>query len=102
MVGGAPNQMNVIVGIDFSITHDPTLYITQRYLADVGAYLGSPSYYGTFDQNGSLYQWNDLDGKPFPFSHTTQSKSYLRCSRFLWLLSHLLVPLQLACAYEPQ
>jgi len=67
VVGGAPNQMNVIVGIDFSITQDPTLYTTQRYLADVGAYLGSPSYYGTFDQNGSLYQWNDLDGKPFPY-----------------------------------
>lgn len=32
----------------------------------------------------------------------TQSRSYLRYSRFLWGLSHLLVPRHLACAYEPQ
>jgi len=29
---------------------------------DVGAFSGSPSYYGTFDQSGNVYQWNDLDG----------------------------------------
>lgn len=66
-VGSAPNQMNVIVGVNFSLTQSATLYATQNYLVDVGAYSGSPSYYGTFDQNGGLYQWNDLDGKPFPY-----------------------------------
>lgn len=34
----------------------------QNYLTDVGAFSNSPSYYGTFDQSGLVYQWNDLDG----------------------------------------
>ena len=28
----------------------------------VGAFGGSPSFYGTFDQSGNVSQWNDLDG----------------------------------------
>jgi formylglycine-generating enzyme required for sulfatase activity len=28
----------------------------------VGAFSGSGSFYGTFDQSGNVYQWNDLDG----------------------------------------
>ena len=35
---------------------------TQNYLTDVGAFSGSKSFYGTFDQSGNVYQWNDLDG----------------------------------------
>lgn len=67
IVGSSTNQMNVIVGVNFSVTQNATLYATQNYLTDVGAYTGSASYYGTYDQNGGLYQWNDLDGKPFPY-----------------------------------
>jgi sulfatase modifying factor 1 len=26
------------------------------------AFTGSGSFYGTFDQSGNVYQWNDLDG----------------------------------------
>ncbi len=29
---------------------------------DVGSFSGSGSFYGTFDQSGNVYQWNDLDG----------------------------------------
>ena len=29
---------------------------------DVGAFSGSGSFYGTFDQTGNGFQWNDLDG----------------------------------------
>jgi formylglycine-generating enzyme required for sulfatase activity len=29
---------------------------------DVGAFSGSGSFYGTFDQSGNVLQWNDLDG----------------------------------------
>jgi hypothetical protein len=30
----------------------------------VGAFSSSGSFYGTFDQSGNVYQWNDLDGTP--------------------------------------
>jgi formylglycine-generating enzyme required for sulfatase activity len=61
-IGNAANQMNVILGINFSVTQVATLSATQNYLTNVGAFTGSASYYGTYDQNGNLYQWNDLDG----------------------------------------
>ena len=61
-IGSTANQMNVIIGINFSVTQSATLLASQNYLTNVGAYSGSPSYYGTFDQDGNLYQWNDLDG----------------------------------------
>ena len=32
------------------------------HVTDVGSYSGSGSFYGTFDQAGNVYQWNDLDG----------------------------------------
>ena len=32
------------------------------HITDVGAFSGSGSFYGTFDQTGNVYQWNDLDG----------------------------------------
>jgi formylglycine-generating enzyme required for sulfatase activity len=38
----------------------------QNYLTDVGAFTGSGSFYGTFDQNGNVFQWNDKDGSPGP------------------------------------
>jgi formylglycine-generating enzyme required for sulfatase activity len=37
---------------------------TQNYLTDVGAYMLSDSFYGTFDQGGNVYEWNEalIDG----------------------------------------
>ena len=32
------------------------------HTTDVGSFSGSESFYGTFDQTGNVYQWNDLDG----------------------------------------
>jgi formylglycine-generating enzyme required for sulfatase activity len=32
---------------------------TQNYLTDGGAYGGSASFYGTFDQGGNVWEWND-------------------------------------------
>jgi formylglycine-generating enzyme required for sulfatase activity len=32
----------------------------ESYLTDVGAYPNSPSGYGTFDQGGNAWQWNDV------------------------------------------
>jgi sulfatase modifying factor 1 len=43
----------------FAVTGSTTLTSTQNYLTDVGAYASSPSYYATYDQAGSLYEWNE-------------------------------------------
>ena len=64
LIGNTANQINVINNTLFSVTQLATLVATQNYLTDVGAFSNSPSFYGTFDQIGNLYQWNDLDGKP--------------------------------------
>lgn len=63
-IGSAANQINVNTNTLFSVTQLATLVATQNYLTDGGAYSSSASYYGTFDQIGNLYQWNDLDGQP--------------------------------------
>jgi len=52
-IGGNANQANYLVNVSDQ---------DQNYLTDVGAFTNSASYYGTFDQSGNLYQWNDLDG----------------------------------------
>jgi formylglycine-generating enzyme required for sulfatase activity len=61
-VGSAANQANYIIGAGYSVTQDGTYSSTQNYLTDVGAFSGSGSFYGTFDQSGNVYQWNDLSG----------------------------------------
>ena len=33
-----------------------------NYLTDVGAFSNSLSFYGTKDQTGLVYEWNDLSG----------------------------------------
>ena len=61
-VGSAFNQANLYInspGPGFSVTQSTSFNFFQNYLTDVGAYSGSPSYYGTFDQGGDSFQWND-------------------------------------------
>lgn len=58
---------------------------TKNYLADVGAFPGSRSYYGTYDQSGSVWQWNELDGTAGPSRGLrggayTSTAPYLRSS----------------------
>lgn len=68
IIGNAPNNANNFPSTTLCVTQSPEyLYATQNYLTDVGAFSASPSYYGTFDQNGNVYQWNDLDGSPTPY-----------------------------------
>lgn len=66
IIGSAANQANYSIappgGVGFSVTEVDTRDDTQNYLTDVGAFSGSGSFYGTFDQSGNVYQWNDLDG----------------------------------------
>ncbi|OGT46410.1 MAG: hypothetical protein A3E83_06425 [Gammaproteobacteria bacterium RIFCSPHIGHO2_12_FULL_41_20] len=64
-IGSQLNQANYFIanGVGFSVTQSLVFsYGAQNYLTDVGSFSGSPSYYGTFDQNGNADQWNDLDG----------------------------------------
>ncbi|MEI6037316.1 MAG: SUMF1/EgtB/PvdO family nonheme iron enzyme, partial [Planctomycetota bacterium] len=49
-IGSSPNQANY--------------RNTIGHVTDVGTFSGSGSFYGTFDQSGNVYQWNDLAGTP--------------------------------------
>ena len=61
VVGSDANQANYDNGI-FSVTQSVIHDSSQNYLTDVGAFTNSASFYGTFDQTGNVFQWNDLDG----------------------------------------
>jgi len=65
-IGDATNQANyrqTLSGtVVFAITQAQIQLSDQNYLTDVGAFVGSPSAYGTFDQSGNAREWNDLDG----------------------------------------
>jgi len=61
VVGSTANQANYYNGV-YSVTQSSRYVTIQNYLTDVGAFSGSGSFYGTFDQGGNVFQWNDLDG----------------------------------------
>lgn len=58
VIGTAANQANYLTG-GFSVTQSPTYDPSQDYLTDVGSFSNSASAYGTFDQGGNVYEWND-------------------------------------------
>ena len=43
----------------YAVTGSTSYSSSQNYLTDVGAYTSSPSYYGTFDQGGNVFEWNE-------------------------------------------
>jgi sulfatase modifying factor 1 len=61
IIGGGANQANYN-NDTYSVTGVPFYDSNQNYLTDVGAFTDSASFYGTFDQSGNVYEWNDLDG----------------------------------------
>jgi len=62
IIAGAPNQANYAPGGVYSVTQSSSYSSGQNYLTNVGAFTGSPSFYGTFDQSGNVTEWNDLTG----------------------------------------
>ena len=57
-IESAANNANYYNGV-FSVTQYFSSYPNQNYLTDVGAFSGSGSAYGTYDQGGDVFQWND-------------------------------------------
>ena len=43
----------------FSVTQNGSYDSNQNYLTAAGSYPGSASFYGTFDQGGNVWEWND-------------------------------------------
>jgi formylglycine-generating enzyme required for sulfatase activity len=43
----------------YAVTQSTTFISGTTYLSDVGAYSNSSSYYGTFDQGGNGWEWNE-------------------------------------------
>jgi formylglycine-generating enzyme required for sulfatase activity len=44
---------------EFAVTGSPTFDPATNYLTDVGAYTTAASPYGTFDQGGNAFEWNE-------------------------------------------
>lgn len=62
IIAGALNQANYAPGGVYSVTQTSSYSSSQNYLTNVGAFTGSASFYGTFDQSGNVSEWNDLTG----------------------------------------
>jgi len=60
VIGNAPNQANFVYA-GFSVPPSWPYSTSQNYLTDVGAFSGSASAYGTYDQNGDV---NQIIGDP--------------------------------------
>ena len=56
--GAGANRGNFNDG-DYATTQSASYSSTQNYLTAVGAYTDSASYYGTYDQGGNVWEWND-------------------------------------------
>jgi formylglycine-generating enzyme required for sulfatase activity len=64
-VGSLSNQANFIYTNGYySVPQSPSFNSSNPYISDVGAFSSSPSYYNTFDQNGNVWEWNNVDGAP--------------------------------------
>ncbi len=57
-IGAGTNQANYYAG-DFSVTQSSSYSSGQNYLTEGGAFGGSASFYGTYDQAGNVWEWHD-------------------------------------------
>jgi sulfatase modifying factor 1 len=62
-VGPDVNAANYIANSLYSVTQSVEYKADENYLSEVGAFTNSPSSYGTFDQQGLLGEWNNVDGQ---------------------------------------
>jgi sulfatase modifying factor 1 len=60
VIGSGSNQANYGPGGVYSVTQSTSFSANQNYLTDVGAFTNSASFYGTFDQSGNVFEWNDV------------------------------------------
>lgn len=60
---GGSNEANLANNFIFYTTQSNVYDPVTNYLTDVGYFANSRSFYGTFDQSGLVYQWNDLNAK---------------------------------------
>lgn len=58
VVGDLPDQTNCYTGV-YSVTQSAQYSSSQDYLTPVGSFTNSASYYGTYDQGGDVYEWDD-------------------------------------------
>jgi formylglycine-generating enzyme required for sulfatase activity len=63
-ITGAANYLyndSIANGINggFAVTQSTSYNSSTNYLSNVGAYSNSASYYGTFDQGGNVWEWNE-------------------------------------------
>lgn len=66
LVGSGPNQVNYVAQGLYAMTQQLSLDIQQNYLTAVGAFTRSRGPFGTFDMNGGVWEWDDMDGSASP------------------------------------
>ena len=59
---GGSNEANLANNFVFYTTQSKVYDPISNYLSAAGNFAASPSFYGTYDQAGSVYEWNDLNG----------------------------------------
>ena len=65
-VGSSPNQANFISDeTGYPVTHSFAYSSVDNYLTNVGAFTSSASFYGTFDQTGSMWEWTTNEAGDF-------------------------------------
>ncbi len=88
VIGSGSNQANYRYTTDIlTVTQSGSLSSSQNYLTDVGAFTASPSAYGTFDQNGNVWEWNDLNGEAGDQRGTRGGNWHFTVPRPNWLNS---------------
>jgi formylglycine-generating enzyme required for sulfatase activity len=58
-IGNGANEANYRASDVYSVTQSANYDTSQNYLTDVGSYSSSATHYGTYDQGGNAYEWND-------------------------------------------